>query len=139
MKYVLDSSVALKTALPEDDSAQATQLLDDFHNSIHELIAPDVFHVEIAHALTRAERQGRINPSEAWGLWRTIMVCCPILAPTIPLMPRAIALSSQARIGVYDCLYIALAEQEQCELVTADQRLVNAFKGQFPVVSLASL
>ena len=58
MKYVLDSSVALKTALAEIDSPQAIRLLDDFHNGIHELLAPDVFHVEVGHALTRAERQG---------------------------------------------------------------------------------
>jgi predicted nucleic acid-binding protein len=139
MKYVLDSSVALKTGLPEIDSPRAIQLLDDFHNAIHELIAPDVFHVEIGHALTRAERQGRIKPPEAWRLWRTIMADCPVLFPTIPLMPRAIALSSQVRIGIYDCLYVALAEHEQCELVTADQRLVNTFQGQFPVVLLSTL
>ena len=35
MKYVLDSSVALKIALPEIDSPKAIQLLDDFHNAIH--------------------------------------------------------------------------------------------------------
>jgi predicted nucleic acid-binding protein len=139
MKYVLDSSVALKTALPEIDSAQAIRLLDDFHNAIHELIAPDVFHVEIGHALTRAERQGRLNPPDAWRLWCMVMADCPALADTIPLMPRAIALSSLARIGVYDCLYVALAEREGCDLVTADQRLVNSFRGQISVVPLSSL
>ena len=67
MKYVLDSSVALKTALAEIDSPQAIRLLDDFHNGIHELLAPDVFHVEVGHALTRAERQGRIVPRTPGG------------------------------------------------------------------------
>ena len=139
MKYVLDSSVALKTALAEIDSPQAIRLLDDFHNGIHELLAPDVFHVEVGHALTRAERQGRISPPDAWRLWRTIMADCPVLVASISLMPRAIALSSQARIGVYDCLYVALAEHEQCELVTGDQRLVNTFQGRFPIVALSAL
>ncbi|MSR59297.1 MAG: PIN domain-containing protein [Planctomycetaceae bacterium] len=137
MKYVLDSSVALKTVLPETDSTHAIQLLDDFHNAIHELIAPDVFHVEIGHALTRAERQGRIKPPDAWRLWRTVMADCPVLAPTMLLMPRAMALSSLARIGVDDCLYLALAEHEQCKVVTADQRLVNAFPAE--VIPLSSL
>ena len=31
--------------------------------------------------------------------------------------------SSTMRIGVYDCIYVALAEQEKCELVTADATL----------------
>jgi predicted nucleic acid-binding protein len=139
MKYVLDSSVALKIALPEPDSAKAIQLRDDFRSGVHELIAPDVFPVEVAHALTRAERQKRILPLTAWALWQKIMADCPALAPANPLTPRAIALSSQSRIGVYDCLYVALAEREGCELVTADQRLVSTFHGQVPVVSLSSL
>lgn len=42
-------------------------------------------------------------------------------------MPRALVLSSQARIGAYDCLYITLAELERCKVVTADQRLLATF------------
>lgn len=60
MKYVLDSSVALKWALPEPDSAKAVQLREDYRNGIHDLISPDFFPIETAHALTRAERQRRI-------------------------------------------------------------------------------
>jgi predicted nucleic acid-binding protein len=44
------------------------------------------------------------------------------------------------RIGVYDCLYVALAEREGCELVTADDKLIENLQILFPfVVSLASL
>jgi predicted nucleic acid-binding protein len=28
-------------------------------------------------------------------------------------------------VGVYDCLYVALAEREKCDLVTADEKLVR--------------
>ncbi|MDZ4686016.1 MAG: type II toxin-antitoxin system VapC family toxin [Planctomycetaceae bacterium] len=63
----------------------------------------------------------------------------PDLFSHIPLLARAFDLASQFRIGVYDCLYFALAEREQCELVTADQRLVSSLGSQFPIVSLGSL
>jgi predicted nucleic acid-binding protein len=44
------------------------------------------------------------------------------------------------RIGVYDCLYLALAEQEKCELVTADDKLIKHLQGTFPfLVPLALL
>lgn len=68
---------------------------------------------------------------------KAILSTAPTLHSYLPLLPRAVELSSQMKIGVYDCLYFALAEQEQCELVTADLRLVNIFGGQ--VVSLASV
>jgi len=55
-------------------------------------------------------------------------------------MLRAIDISSKVRIGVYDCLYVALAERENCELITADDRLVRNLQPAFPfIVSLAAL
>ena len=137
MKYVLDSSVALKTVLPESDSRQAIHLIEEFKQQIHELIAPDVLPIETGHALTRAERQGRVAVSDGWLLWQSIMSDCPRLHPSLPLMPRAFELSSAMRLGVYDCLYVALAEQEGCSLVTADSRLAKTFKSL--TISLASL
>lgn len=140
MKYVLDSSVALKWVLAEPDSPKAKQLRDDFRNRIHELLAPDIFQVEIAHALTRAERQGRIVPPQAGIFWADIMSIPPRLESAGPLIPRAIQISSSIRIGVYDCLYIALAERENCEFVTADIRLVNNLRAQFPfIIELAAV
>jgi predicted nucleic acid-binding protein len=44
----------------------------------------------------------------------------PMMHASLPLSPRAYHISSDARIGVYDCLYVALAEREGCEIVTSD-------------------
>ena len=60
MRYVLDSSVALKWVLPEPLSDKARQLRTDFENAALELLAPDILPVECGHALTRAERRGLI-------------------------------------------------------------------------------
>lgn len=140
MKYVLDSNVAFKWVIPEIDSAAAIQLRDEFRQGIHELFAPDVFPIEVGHALTRAERQGRIQPPQGWALWLSVMSDCPRLEQYLSLMPRAYAISSAFKIGVYDCLYVALAERENCELVTADDKLVNNLQSQFPfVIALSSL
>jgi predicted nucleic acid-binding protein len=64
MKYVLDSSVALKWLLKETDSDKALRIRDDFRRQVHDLIAPDVVPVEVAHSLTTAKRQGRITAAE---------------------------------------------------------------------------
>jgi predicted nucleic acid-binding protein len=140
MKYVVDSCVAFKTLFAEADSAKAIQLYDDFQNGTHELLAPDVFPPEIAHAMTRAERQGRISPAQGAILLADILNRLPRLYPSLPLLPRAYAISSAARIGVYDCLYVALAEHEGCEMVTTDTRLLANLQAQFPfILSLASI
>ncbi|HZW32295.1 MAG TPA: type II toxin-antitoxin system VapC family toxin [Isosphaeraceae bacterium] len=138
MKYVLDASIALKWVLSEPDAAKARQLRDDFRNAVHELIAPDSFTVEIAHALTKAQRRGMIP--DAWALWADVMTTVPHLFPAHPMTPRAIQIATQARIGVYDCLYVALAEREGCELVTADARLLNSLQPTYPfLIALASV
>lgn len=140
MRYVLDSSVAFKWEVPEADSAKAIQLRDESRTGLHEFIAPDVFPVEVAHALTKAERQGRVSAADGWRLWLSIMADAPAQIPYSPFIPRAFAISSSFRIGVYDCLYVALAEREGCELVTADARLIKNLKATFPFITdLASL
>jgi predicted nucleic acid-binding protein len=58
----------------------------------------------------------------------------------MPLPLRGAEISSTSRVGVYDCLYVALAEREGRELVTADSRLLANLKPTFPfIIDLASL
>jgi predicted nucleic acid-binding protein len=140
MKYVLDSNVALKWVLPEIDSDKALRLRAEAQAGVHELLAPDVFPVEVAHALTRAERKGDIPVGDADVHLLYILSTPPQFHPSLSMLHRAVAISSAARAGVYDCLYVALAEREKCELVTADDKLVKKLQPSFPfIVPLSSL
>jgi predicted nucleic acid-binding protein len=103
-------------------------------------LAPDIFVAEVAGALTKAERQRIIRVGRAAVLHADVMNTPPILHPYFPLVSRAIAISSQTRSALLDCLYVALAEREGCALVTADDKLVNNLQKHFPfIVPLASL
>ena len=62
----------------------------------------------------------------------------PELYPTLPLLFPATAIASSARIGVHDCLYVALAEREGCALLTADERLRRNLPGR-PILNLSAL
>lgn len=140
MKYVLDASVALKWVLTEPDAAKALQIRADFQTALHELLAPDIFPVEVSHALTRAERRGLIAVGDADRHLLNILSTAPRFHPTLPILRRAVSISSAARFGVYDCLYVVLAEREGCELLTADTRLAANLRPQFPFITdLASL
>ena len=75
MKYVLDASVGIKWVMNELDSAKARQLRDDFRNQIHELIAPDSFPLEAAHALTKSGRRGIVT--DATRLWGELITTLP--------------------------------------------------------------
>src|SRR5262249_24454661 len=140
MRYVLDASAALCWVLPRPNSGKALQLRADFQNAVHELIAPSVFSGEVASALTKAERQKLIPVGDARPLLGRVLRTRPFMRPYETLLDRAVDMSSQTRSGLYDCLYVALAEREGCELVTDDQKLIANLKPHFPlIVSLASL
>lgn len=79
MKYVLDASVAFKWVVVEALTDKARKVRDEFRQGLHDLIAPDVFPVEVAHSLTRAERQGRIRPPGASILLAEVLLTSPQL------------------------------------------------------------
>jgi predicted nucleic acid-binding protein len=134
---VLDASVGLKWVLNETDVDKARVLRDEFRASLRDFIVPDVFAAECAHALTKGERRGLVQ--DALTLYGEIMMDSPQLLSSVPLMARAIQIATKARIGIYDCLYVALAEREGCELITADDRLVNSLGKTYPFITSLSM
>lgn len=140
MKYVLDSSVALKWVLAEAESAKAIRLRDEYSNGIHELLAPDIFPSEIANGLVSAERQNRIRSGEAAIFLNDVLRAAPVLHDSSPLLIRAMEIALSTKKAVYDCLYLALAEAEGCELVTADGQFARGLRASYPfIVALATL
>ncbi len=52
--------------------------------------------------------------------------------PLRPLTSLATELAIETDRTIYDCLYVALAIEQKCQFLTADERLVNAL-GKSPV------
>ena len=140
MRYVLDAYVAVSSVVSRPLTSKALRLRQDYQQGIHDLIAPSVFSAEAASALTKCERQKIIPVGQALPLLDDILSDLPQIHPYEPLLRRATVISSQTRAGLYDCLYVALAEREGCVVVTADTRLLNSLGQQFPfVIGLSSL
>jgi predicted nucleic acid-binding protein len=139
MRLILDASVALKWVLNEDDSDLARELRADYLAGAYEFIVPDIFPAEIGHALVRAERRGLIDVGEASLLATRILFILPDLYPNLDLISRAIDIASKHRVGVHDCVYVALAEQENIPLLTADRKLLDALRDKFPMLTLNEL
>lgn len=140
MRYVLDVSAALGWVLPRPASVKALQLRAAFAQGVDARIAPSIFAAETASALTKAERQRLISVGQASLFLADILATTPAVVPYEPLLAQAVDISSQTRGGLYDCLYVALAEREGCQLVTDDQRLIANLAPRFAfIISVASL
>lgn len=140
MRYVIDSGIGVKFAIPEINSDKAIRLIEAGRQGTHELISADLFPVEVCNALMMAERRARIPVGSADLLFQDLLKVAPVLHQAIPLLPRALQVAQRFQRTVYVALFVALAEREGCEFVTADDRLVNALQATMPfVISLATL
>ena len=140
MKYVIDTSVDIKTYVQEQGTAKAIRLRNEYHQGVHELIAPDIFPTEMCNVLMILERSGKIKPGDSDLFFRQLLSELPPLFAAVPLLPRALEIAKKFQQTVYNCLYVALAEREGCELVTADDKLVKAVQATLPfVIQLSSL
>ena len=85
--------------------------------------------------MTRAERQKRIPVGSAVPLLTDVLRTLPRLHSSLaPLLRACDIISSTSRVGMYDCLYVALSEAEQCQLITADDKLIKTLQSQFPLI-----
>jgi len=140
VKYVVDASVAVTWLLGETNAEVAEQLFLNARLGIDEFIAPEFFLAECGHALFRAERKKLIAPGEARQLLEALSADLPTLVRTVDLVSRAGGLCQYLRKSFYDCLYMALAEREQIQFITADTKLVKAAQPDYPyVIDLAAL
>lgn len=136
MKFVLDASVAGKWLLPEADSGKARGLFERWNKGQLELIAPALLVAEIASMLWKRAARRLIPASEAIRLFQEFSELGLALAPIETLAGEALELSITHRHPFYDCLYIALAVQNRCGLLTADERLFRSFHPQLPHLRL---
>ncbi|MHB1534888.1 MAG: type II toxin-antitoxin system VapC family toxin [Acidimicrobiales bacterium] len=117
---VVDASV-LASALGDDgdDGDRARQRL-----SRETLAAPELIDLEVSSVLRRLFLGGRIPPRRA-ELAMSDLVALPLRRISHrSLLPRCWTL--RKNLTIYDASYVALAEQLEAILVTADARLARA-------------
>ena len=136
IRVVVHASVAVKWFLPESGEPladQAMALLDQFDRKEIQFVVPDLFHVEIASAIWKAVRVGRIPPAFADEALQLLTQREFATVPSLKLLDTAFPIAMTHGRTVYDSLYVALAIQTQSQLITADERLANSLAAHFPV------
>jgi predicted nucleic acid-binding protein len=142
MTCVVDASVAAKWLLPaagEDLLEQSNRLLERYIGRDLQLLAPDLIGAEIGNVLWKAVRRKRISAANAENSLRRFTELSIPFVPSSELLVRSLQISITCDRSFYDSLYVALALSTRTELVTADERLVNALGSRFPVRWLGAL
>jgi predicted nucleic acid-binding protein len=133
---VVDTSLAVKWVLQEQDTPAARGLLISWAANGIQPIAPSWFSCEAANVLFQRLRADSISLGDAQSALATLVQHVEIRDYDPAVSLRAIEIASQiGQRQSHDSHYVALAEHEGCELWTADQRFWSIASPRFPRVN----
>ena len=133
-KLVVDASVVIKWFVPEPLSLEDRRILDGYRAGAFDLVAPDLLNAELGNIVWKKETYQGLGGGDARAVidgFRNLVIA---FTPTADLLADAYNLAITHQRTVYDSLYLALSIREQCQFVTADERLVNAVSSALPTV-----
>ena len=134
---MVDASVALKWAVNEPGSTEANDLLDLSRASDLLLVAPEHILGEIGNGLRKQVAQQALTADSAVAAMVAIHEVGLELVAGAQRWVATLADALCWTVTTYDALYVRLALDLDCELVTADRRLVQAGRrARLPVVAL---
>jgi predicted nucleic acid-binding protein len=134
--FVVDASVGAKWASPEivePLADRADRFLRAYVEGTVQVVVPDLFWIEIGNFLWKAAKRGEITAELAR---RGLEAMLNRDFPTVPsrsVLPEALKIAVDFGRTVHDSTYVALAVATGNELLTADERMVNALGSRFPV------
>jgi len=142
-KVCIDASLVLKLVLNEPDSGVAEALFAYWQAEGYTFIAPAFCPAEVDTVLRRKTvvgRQGeRLAPEQAQAAFEAALAI-PLKIITHPkLRRRAWELARELGLPVvYDSYYLAVAELNNCEFWTADEKLARAVRPKINYLRLLS-
>ncbi|HTU10722.1 MAG TPA: type II toxin-antitoxin system VapC family toxin [Allosphingosinicella sp.] len=121
---IIDASVAFKLVVEEPDSGEALAWIGR-----GELVAPTLVHAEVGNALWKRIRKGELTADDEIGERLSNLGRYLRTVDETDALPRALELAVALKHPVNDCVYLALAEAMEDELLTADRRFVQTVEG----------
>lgn len=122
--FVVDASVAVKWVVTEIHSESARRLLERNYT----LLVPDFFFAEVTNVFWKRVLREEDNADDAKVALEAITSQPLQVYTSLELMFSAFDMAVQTKRAVYDCVYLTLAVESQCQMVTADEKLVNALQ-----------
>lgn len=137
MTACVDASLVVKMLSREPGSDEALAWFVAHVDA--DIIAPPFMPAEVASAVRRKVLRKEITSEQGADLLKSLGSMGIRLVGDWDIVGRALALATElGQSGVYEAVYLALAESERCELWTADAEFAKAACTKYPCVRLVS-
>jgi predicted nucleic acid-binding protein len=127
--WIVDASVGVKPYLPEDLDEVARELFNRGRTGRASLYVPDLFYIECANIFWKHVRRQTIPAAHARRSLRNLNDVILFPVSSTDLLLNALDLALDFGITAYDASYVALAEDLNLPLITADRKLIGKLDG----------
>ena len=119
-EVIIDTSVVIKWFVQEENSDKALKIFEKIKKNSLKIVLPQIIKLELINALLLGNnytQEGAIKALSDVNDLRPEWVIFDSL-----LARQVIKIVSEHKIAAYDALFLALAEDRQISLITADQK-----------------
>lgn len=121
---VVDASIAYKWFDENEIDFDKADLLLEKHLSKKEpLFAPDLIVYELANAWGTKTKIGKSEACENLSAFEEANI--NLAGFNYNLLSKAIKFSGKYKVSVYDAVYAVLAQEKECDLITADAKFAD--------------
>ena len=124
MSFVLDASATVGWAFSDEVFKASLPALT--HVQMSHAIAPVLWQFEVASALHKTLKDGRLSHDQADSLLALLSTLDIRLPPNLPGFARLLDLAKQFKLSSYDAAYLDLALELRVPIATLDQDLADA-------------
>ncbi len=133
-RLLVDSSVAVKWFIVEEDTDKAVDLQNRFLRGEIELFIPDLALFEISNALLFSKAFTKDQIQEYLAAFLELDV--GVLPFNINYLSKAIGLAADRGLAIYDAYFVACAAANGLKYITADRRAAKRLADLSYVVTL---
>lgn len=129
----VDANIIIKLVIPENQRPLALALWSSWLDEDRKIVAPRLLTYEVTSVLWRKVVRGFLSREEGRCALQAALALGVVYLDPPHISEGAFALAAHyQRPAAYDAHYLALAEHLACPFWTADERLWNAVRHEFP-------